>query len=327
MNVGAKGGARGRLWLPVGFALALPAALAPAQDSASSLPPQNVFEGQVVDAEGKPVPAAKIAVVRADEGFISYSGGDDLFVYAPSQKILFFLPTRNGRGSAELTSDADGRFRTLGLKAGKVHIVAAHKERGVAVITDVAQPNEGKPLRVALSPPTFIEASIKGLGSSSWMQMGALEFSGEAPWMPKITDPSEIGASLMIQPTVMLNSDGSFRAGPLPADGVWRLTLSEYVRECGYSATTLSVPIETKAGGTAKFEFDLTAGTAVEGRVVGPKGEPLGNVSVTAAAGDAATERIIGAVTDSEGRYKIPGLVDGSYQLGAKRWARRTAPG
>jgi protocatechuate 3,4-dioxygenase beta subunit len=293
----------------------------------------NVMEGVVLDHQGAPVKGAAVAAARVDSGHVTgwlyYSGGNHVTAYGSDETVLLFFARRNGRGSATGSTDDAGRFRLENIREGKVHLLAAHAERGVAVLTGIPQPNLGKPVELRLAPPTFIEGRVEGLASGlagrRWQELlhGALDFSGRWPWL---VEGEGDGEAIAINPKVTIEPSGSFRCGPLPAGGTWRLSLRQFVAKRSFSAELLSLPVEVRLGETARVDVDLGQGSEVSGRVSDPDGKPLDGAEVKISFGGDAW-RAHGAVTDSEGRYAVRGLPDGPAHLSVLRYAVRTGPG
>ncbi len=286
--------------------------------------PINVFEGRVVDhADHKPVAGAKVVVADTERGFLAYHGHQFVFAYAPNDKVLFFFTKRNGRRSAEVTTDSDGRFVIKGLVAGQYALIAVHPGRGVGIREDVKQPNAGDPLEVVLDPPTFAEATIRGLaGGDTFLQteLVPVDHVGKVVVRPGFVDETSVFSAM----GAGLSTDGT--AGPLPAGLKWAVSAHTYVAKRGFSAPLLSMPVDIETGKVNKLEIDLTKGEKLTGEVHGPKGEPLKDVSVVLKTTDKPAYEY-GAVTDDKGKYLLTGLRGGDYTLEAKRWARRTAPG
>jgi protocatechuate 3,4-dioxygenase beta subunit len=300
--------------------------------------PLNVFEGRVLDHEQNPVADALVHAVRSDNGYLSCSGPDRVYSFARDQKFFFFFPKRNGRGSGETRTDDQGRFVIQGLRTGKIHVLAIHPERGIAVATNVEQPNAGKGLDVTLAPPTFVEGQIKGLGTNKGLMWGTLLAKGSMPWWSFSPDNLS-STSINVSPDVDLKFDGSFRVGPLPIGGEWTLNMNQIVIKRSFSVPILQFPVSVEAGKTARLDVDLTASPKVTGRIIGPKGKPLADAGVTLSDPSFPDEsdhqpyamygggKRYGAVTDKDGNYTIIGAPKGKYRLKAWRHAVRTGMG
>jgi len=288
-------------------------------------PKLNVFEGRVFANDGTtPVPLAYLAVAEVETGFISGGGPGEVFAGAPNEKVLLFFTKVNGRRSHVGQADAEGRFRIEGLKAGNYMLVASSEQHGVVILTKVTQPNEGNPLKVVLTAPTFVEGTIRGLALDPLITYAALRPSSAVPWLPNPGDAPRI----FYQPQLGLDSQGKFRSAPLPAGGKWSLVVDQHVLARNFAATILERPVEVEVGKSAVIEVDLTTGQRIEGRITGPTGEPLPDVVVTARpTASSETGYAYGAVTRSDGSYAIGGLASGDYRLEAKRWAVRTGFG
>lgn len=317
--------------------------------------PLNVFAGQVVDYDGKPVPDAKVVVAHAEDGFISYAGSDMVAAYAPDKKLLLFFTARNGKGSGETTTDAEGRFRFEGLRPGDYNLLAVHvkmeepmeladaeaavahnrlsgerSSRGIAVLTHVQQPSQDNPLTVKLERPTWIKGNLRGLPSSDTERTvdAYLDYSATYPWFNPERDKYP---RVYAHPPVIRDTEGNFKLGPLPCGGEWQLLVSQYVPKLSFGATLLAVPIKVEAGGTATFNLDLTKGPQLTGQVLDPEGKPAEHVAVTlkteVPADSDASATQYGALSGKDGKYTIRGAPEGKYELTAQRWAPRTGPG
>jgi len=307
--------------------LALPSIpAAHGEEPSPTAPPVNRMEGRVLTADKEtPVVDATVAVVDVQGGFLLYRSPTDVFVHAQGQKVLLFFTKQNEARSALVRTDAQGRFRIEGLKAGNYHILAVHPQFGIALDKNVMQPTTGAGVDLVLESPTFVKGMIRGLAGLNGREMASLTPLSQAPWFP---DPIGWGGTrISVQPSFKLEADGSFHVGPLPFAGDWTLQVEQFVPSRRFGATLLKAPLRVKAATTNQIEIDLTQGAALEGRVIGPTGEPLTEVavSVASAAGRvvSVSDRQYGAVTDADGKFAIRGLADGRYQLDAKRWGRK----
>jgi hypothetical protein len=293
----------------------------------TTTPALNVFEGRVVDgAQRTPVPQAKIAVASADNGSIFYQGPDNVRGYAEDDKVLWFITKRNGRRSAETATDNDGRFTIQGLAEGTYNVLVVHPDRGIAVLANVRQPNQGNPLEILVPPPTFLEGKIAGLNLHG--QRSYAHLTGGSPTN-----------RVAIEPRVVIAADGQFRVGPLlipdAVRGVspdeakkngWTLSVYQLIAARNFAATLLDLPIPLEPDKTTHFDIDLTRGPQLAGQVIGPNNQALPDVSVVAQLSSDPPQRY-GAVTDAQGKYAISGLPEGKYLLKAERYAPRTGPG
>lgn len=325
-------------------ALALATALpspAGADEPAPAPPPLNVFHGRVVDHEGQAVPSAKVYVAAADNGYINYQRPDDVFVYAKTERFLFIFPKRNGRRSGEATTDANGRFEILGLKAGKYNVLAAHPERGAGIQPAVSQPNKDSPVEIKLAPPTFVRGAIPGLVAPGLRVNGYCSYvfvqrSVDPETLPVGASPpeSEWYQNISISPGFDLNDSGKFQVGPLPLSGEYLLSVYQVVPKRNFSATLLQRPVSVEPGKTTLVNIDLSEGERLAGQVTGPEGKSLADVAITVSlaagkpdAGPYGGMSELGALTDADGHYTIRGLPPGTHALTAKRWLPRTGLG
>lgn len=77
----------------------------------------------------------------------------------------------------------------------------------------------------------------------------------------------------------------------------------------GYQTSCRKRPVTVTAGRTAAVNHRLSVGAGLTGVVHNPAGTPVAGVSVSVANG------MFGAVTNSAGRYLLPGLAAGKYRL------------
>jgi hypothetical protein len=225
------------------------------------------------------------------------------------------------------------------MRKGAVNVLAVHDQRGIGVKVNVQQPNPDQPVDITLAPPTFLDGKITGLAKTTPYVWGGLTPQGELPWDSKILVGHH---GVDVSPRIVLSDTGTFRVGPLPMGGKWRLSIEQSIRRRNFAAPLLIQNVALEPGTTKNLEIDLTKQPSVTGRVLGPKGEPLDNVSVTVFdatphVGDMPVSAymtpymmspsVYGTVTDDEGNYAIPGPPPGKYQLAARRHAVRVGGG
>ena len=268
------------------------------------------FEGRVVDAERRPVAAARVVLGEISHATVYYLGAHDTtYVATPG----IFDPER-ARYAAELAADAEGRFSVSGLVAGEYSAVATDEKRGIAIATfRVGEPNAA-PLVLELQPPSYVEAEITGIERDPSMHLIRL-------------DPVGVGSNLWILPRLAERGRSwSFQSAALPAVKSWRILGTENVLAQDYPAVLFMHLLEIEPGERRRVEIDLAGGVALSGVVKDAEGKPLSGVSVIArGTGERAAER--GAVTDASGRYTIRGLAEGAYTCEAARWTLRETRG
>lgn len=263
-------------------------------------------KGRVLDSDGNPASGATVAVADTTHGYIL-----QMMDISSSEQIDGFawFVIHSGRAGKDRTNDA-GEFTIRGLRPGTYNLVAMHAEKGASLLQDVDVSDDARPLDLKLDPPTYAEGTVKGLS----LPVGI--FGARCSLVPE-----GLPANMVFRYAVDLSDENPFRVGPLPPAKRWRLVVGKPVPRQGYLATILDAPF--KAG---KLEVDLNSGTQFSGEVRGPKGKPLGGVSVLAKPlADAGPT--IGAVSGVDGKYTVRGLAPGQYELVALRHAMRTAPG
>lgn len=280
-------------------------------------------KGRVLDSDGNPASGATVAVADTTYGYILQMGVTmavtdtthghilQMMDISSSEQIDGFawFVIHSGRAGKDRTNDA-GEFTIRGLRPGTYNLVAMHAEKGASLLQDVDVSDDARPLDLKLDPPTYAEGTVKGLS----LPVGI--FGASCSLVPE-----GLPDNMVFRHAVDLSDENPFRVGPLPPAKRWRLVVENPVPRQGYRATMLDAPF--KAG---KLEVDLNSGTQFSGEVRGPKGKPLGGVSVLAKPlADAGPT--IGAVSGVDGKYTVRGLAPGQYELVALRHAMRTAPG
>ena len=273
----------------------------------------NILQGQVYSAEDRtPVPNARIYVVDNTEGHLFYQGVNDVTVFGAPETVWWFSEEANQSRGGQATTDEAGGFKLEGLRAGTYNVMAVHPTLGVTLLKHTVQFPETSSVEIALDPPTFIEGTLKGWSGDALRQLQLVSsLAGR-----------RVHAQLQLEP----DANGSFRTGQLPAFENWQLTAYEFVRPRNFAAPLIEYGFTIQPGETAHIDLDLESAPEVAGRVVGPEGKPLADVSVVLhALDDMRLKR--GAVTDTSGEYSIGGLTPGRYRLEANRWLPRTGPG
>jgi protocatechuate 3,4-dioxygenase beta subunit len=114
------------------------------------------------------------------------------------------------------------------------------------------------------------------------------------------------------------SADGSFRIAPLQAGGLYLLTVSRP----GFAPRTLAVPVTLPPRSRSPIRVALSRGRTVSGRVLDPRQRPIPGATVKLADGrpnsSFETEPQLGpfrAETDAGGRFQVPGLPAGLFEL------------
>ena len=314
-----------------------PLCVADDKQTASPAAKLNVFKGQVVDNDLKPVAGAKVYAAKTEGGYIAYQGGNEAYVWGDDDKVLWFFTARNGKGSGKATTRSDGSFTITGLQKGRFSILVVHKDKGITAVSENL-PKED--LTIKLPTPTFIEGNFNLPSDQHSCYFGRLETYQDMPWEELHSDSN---CFVYISPAVNLDSKGHFKAGPLPVGGQWTLVFNQYVPEGTFLAQILQHPIEIDLGKTNTFNFNPAEHPPLTSFVLDAKGQPLAHtaVSVTKVKSEGtrtesngsmntdqiAAEVIYGAVTDGNGQYTIHGISPGTYKLEVKRYAKRVGFG
>lgn len=301
------------------------------------------LEGRVVDAQHRPVPAARVIVVNSAEGHIGYHNperidyGENARSYILDRLLSRPMSVKDGRYAARTRTDRDGRFRIAGLGADKYHVLVVHPDKGLTARGGIELPGEDAPLEIELPQPTFLTGRIHGYkkGKSGWWH-GALERVHLAQFdadedNPDLDDKGGRAVVHWSTPQFDIGDNGDFRAGPLPAGGLWRVDVDRVLFSRLSGATFLLMPVQLVEGRTNTLEVDLTQGCRLSGQVLGPDGRPLCDVGVEVISADetddpddaARQERRYGSLTDRKGNYTIRGIPPGKYTLFAYRNALR----
>jgi protocatechuate 3,4-dioxygenase beta subunit len=284
-------------------------------DSEKSVVKSVFLYGRVVDAQGRPLQGATVTAADANEGYMfgNPMTGDVQTFATPwrDERFPWFSSSEGLTGSG--ASDASGSFMIAGLRPGVFNLVVRHAE-GVQIV-QAFEVREGLPnAELRVDPPTYVQGTFSAdpaiRSLYSYMQL-----------TPEgLSDRIGLGTVVRVQP------DGTFRAGPLPPVPHWTLRASQPIPGRSFVATLFEIVVEATPGKTVDLNVDLTAGSKLSGDVRGPTGEPLAGVAVLARALE-GSPRAFGAVSGNDGKYVIPGLVDGSYELSGLRHAPRTGPG
>jgi RNA polymerase sigma factor (sigma-70 family) len=224
-----------------------------------ALEPARIIRGCVTDADtGQPIPHAQLNVLSI---------------------------TGNGNSPNEFEADADGRFRANPLSADRYEVSVTAPEGqpylGVSKLFDWPKGTVEHPMDLALPRGVVIRGKVTEEGSGKPVTGARINFGAR-----RTTDgrPADNGRAAT-------ESDGSFQLGVLPSPG-YLIVLGpsdDYVlREIGYEMV-----FQGKPGGRRFYVHGLLAcdpkptdaaldvnvvlrrGTTVNGRVVGPEGQPI----------------------------------------------------
>lgn len=227
--------------------------------------PGGVIEGTVVDAQGAPIAGA---VVVAGDGAIRVFTGRDPMPPMP----------------ALVRTDAEGRFRAVGLAAGTwpVRVRAAELAPWQGTCDVVI----GRPamLAVTLSPGATVRGIVHGAS-------GATVHGAEV----------EVGTADDIAYThAFTAADGSFELRGLAA-GEARLAAAHA------ALGKASLAVRTEAGAVTECTLQLSRGVELRGRVLDENGAPVAGalISCTGEAARSGWSHWMGARTEDDGRFAV----------------------
>ncbi len=252
--------------------------------------------GKVVDAAGRPVARARVRAVPA--------------------------PADSPPPSGETRTDAGGRFRIPGLRAGWTYLLKVDggdfaPTRQIADVPPAVQP--GKPVRITVTPGAEVSGRVVDPGRrpvpGAAVRLLPLLRADESWPDPEALKPLE-GLS---------GSEGRFLLSHL-APGQYRL---EIVRE-GFAPIRISgVEIPPNSPAVHLGDLRLPAGVTIEGRVVDEQGRPLAGALV-AVPSDAQGEMPVQVETGLDGSFRLKGLARGDrydLHIQAEGFVPRQAPG
>jgi hypothetical protein len=193
-----------------------------------------------------------------------------------------------GVGAATATTDADGRFRAVGLASADEVPVIVSPSRFAPPPPTVAKPGGGEVV-VRLAPSGFVAGRLVGLDA----------VSGASGYVT-----TSIGRGAQV------DGDGAFRIVGLPAEGTVDLTANTWVGN-GESGSPFAPATRTAVRiGTDDVVITLVRGVYVRGTVVDADGKPVSGGWMQAAGPTPATGRI-----QASGAFVLGAMSAGSYQV------------
>jgi protocatechuate 3,4-dioxygenase beta subunit len=240
---------------------------------------EATVSGQVRDAQGQPVPGAR---VRARET-ATHLARFQLPNYVDAHPNFHFELAGN------FDADENGRYSIHGLAAGRSYTLEASKwdQPLVPATLEVVPPNERADLVLAASCRIDVEVELvakpKQPNGKTYV---SLEGDG-ATWT-----------------TMGKEVDATHWKFEKVAAGVVRVAVAHKGL-----AVTFSEPVTLAPGESAKVRLEVGLGRAVSGRVLDPSGSPLAKVAVIGPVGARFT------VTRADGRFEIDDLPLGACEI------------
>lgn len=238
------------------------------------LQPQALLEGRVVDPEGRPVVRAEVTLQGAANGIgLLLAPG----ATAPEPQTHF--------GQRQTFTTADGTFRFAGLGGGSYRLRA--------------QP-DGKQWDIEGGPYELVDGAIFTapdlVADPGLVIQGTLRLAGrrELPAGSRFTIYAHGEQSE--QQSAKVAADGAFRIERLDP-GTYVLSVLDVPK--GFAMA----PRPGVAAGTKDLELTLAIAATIEGRVVGPKDQPVRGMRV-----NFWPEGVVfghGVTTDAEGKFRL----------------------
>jgi 5-hydroxyisourate hydrolase-like protein (transthyretin family) len=257
---------------------------------------------------------------------------------APLEGVTLWLFDEAGVQVLLAVTEADGRYRFAGLPAGDYRVVTTDAVDqgltdeafdGVACGLDsyFCSTLDGvTPVAVRLGKETAgVDFSLEPLGAIAGRVTDAETGSPQELVQIWIVDPRNASFAAA---TATTDIDGRFLGGPLPRGeytvfterGPFSAELIDelyddipcFFRSCDpATGTPVRVASGTTTGG---IDFSLRRGAAIEGRVTLEATGRAARSTHVAAVG-AAGRFVAGGEVEEDGRYRLPGLVDGDYRV------------
>jgi len=208
-------------------------------------------------------------------------------------------------GGREARSDASGAFTFEGLAPGHYTFTAGKAGFAPGTLRDVDIASSG-PVRVILKSGGVITGHVTGLTAAELEQ---------ATVTASVTGgggggPFGGGGGTVSAP---VDATGSFRIEGAPS-GTVRVSARTGAIFGGSVKNAAPQTVELEAGGTAQLDIDFKSNTVISGRVT-RNGVPVARAQVTFIPRGGRVQTSSSASADSEGRYTLNGLDDGTYTV------------
>ena len=292
----------------------------------------NQLEGTVVfKDDGRAAARIPVVMAQGERGYLSFD--DEGPMAQASREMLFgVFPMPNGQHACMAITDSDGHFvlRDFAAPDGYWVIAAGDAEHGYALKTQVRPEDFASAcLRLELEQPAFLEVGPPKSQSDTRAYVGVGlardPNAGDSSESPS-TQEDELSDRVVFRSpaTWRGNSEKPRRMGPLPGGQWYKVTAQHWGGNLPYSAILFERLVKVMPGETAEVTLELEGGVTVNGRVSDGDEKPLGKVNVTIKTADST---VIGAITDTDGKYELRGVPPGTHTLQLLRHAKRTGPG
>ena len=316
----------------------------------------GALEGRVVDASGRPAAGAQV-VVSATGGALertTRTGTDGSFAFAAlpeSVSVSVYASEDALHASARVLAaipDGGKKEITITLPAPRdATAVTVRDDRGypiAAAQVSVASLDPRAPVRATAFTDARGEARVESIGglavhvevSAPGHAPADLRLDAAPRALDVVLDPPEIlavearasrGGAPISGATVACTTDAGVRRATTDASGEALLrdlaagAVRVRVSAPGYADAEARVTLKKGAGTTRLPRFELADEAIAEGRVLGPKGDPVQGARV--ALGTVPTYLAVGAApagvatTDARGGFRLGGLPEGEVTLEA----------
>jgi len=228
----------------------------------STVPGTVDLDGSVIDADGRPVADAEVTVTDT-----------------------------SGLPLATVVTDADGRWRAVGLPAGTAVVATVSGAPPVSGSTGA----DGAP--VAALDPIVLPISVGTI-------TGRVTLDGGAPAAPALVEVLQGGG---VVATVETDADGTYGLALRPGT----YTVRTEAAVAGAPEPT-ELTVEVTADGTVRADFPFTTPAAVTvgqaGSVRYEDGTPVVDTTVTARPVEAGSGAVVTVETTADGGYSLAGL-------------------
>jgi hypothetical protein len=212
-------------------------------------------------------------------------------------------------GGRSARSDANGAFTIEGLAPGHYTVAASKTGFTDGILRDVDLTTSG-PVRVILKSGGVITGHVTGLTAQELEQTTVSASAAGG------------GGGLMAGSSAPVDGGGNFRIEGAPS-GTVRISARTGAMFGGSSKSAAPKTVELEPGGTAQVDIDFKSSTVIRGRVT-RNGAPLPSAQVMFIPRGAKSQTSASVAADSDGRYELSGLDDGTYTVQAMDMERLT---